>query len=144
MFNGLYTVQNTRTQEHRTFAIRTQKEDSRFAPGRRVLSLLTGPDNEKSYRGFAFLDDRKDVPQFYLWMRFKSRPAFIHYANMMKVAVYAVSNPSPGERPLFQYGNSVYSVALSKRCLRCNRTLTTPDSLTRGVGPECAAVLGFI
>ena len=27
---------------------------------------------------------------------------------------------------------------LSKRCMRCNRTLTTPQSIEEGIGPICS------
>jgi hypothetical protein len=29
------------------------------------------------------------------------------------------------------------------RCGRCNRVLTTPESITRGIGPECAGKMGL-
>jgi hypothetical protein len=53
IFNGRYTIQNRTTGEHRTFIIRTQPKDSKFAPGCRVAALLTGPDNDSdaNYQG---------------------------------------------------------------------------------------------
>ena len=54
-FNGIYTVTNKETGEHRTFAVRTQKEDAKFAPGERIVALLTGPNNEDDYTGFGFV-----------------------------------------------------------------------------------------
>ena len=51
--NGEITLTNRETGEHRTFRIRTNKEDARFAPGERVIALLTGPDNTTSYTGFG-------------------------------------------------------------------------------------------
>jgi hypothetical protein len=43
----------------------------------------------------------------------------------------------------FETPKATYTVQLSKRCLRCNRTLTTPESLERGIGPECANIMGI-
>jgi hypothetical protein len=31
-----------------------------------------------------------------------------------------------------------YRIHLEGRCLRCNRPLTTPESIRRGIGPICA------
>ena len=41
--NGTITIHNPKTGDHRTFQIKTQPADAKFAPGRRVVSLLTGP-----------------------------------------------------------------------------------------------------
>ena len=49
--NGRFTVTSTKTGEHRTFRIRTQPDDAKFAPKERVITLLIGPDNESSYKG---------------------------------------------------------------------------------------------
>ena len=53
--NGTITIYNPATDAHRTFRIRTQPDDSDFAPGQRVVSLLVGPDNESDYQGFGFV-----------------------------------------------------------------------------------------
>ena len=31
-----------------------------------------------------------------------------------------------------------HELLVSRHCLRCNRVLTTPESIESGVGPECA------
>jgi hypothetical protein len=46
VFNGTYTITSP-TGEHRTFRIKTQKDDARFAPGKRTIALLTGSDNDR-------------------------------------------------------------------------------------------------
>jgi hypothetical protein len=46
LFNGRYTIQSKQTGEHRTFWVKTQAADAKFAPGRRVVSLLTGSQND--------------------------------------------------------------------------------------------------
>jgi len=59
LFNGRYTVESTETGEHRTFWVRTQPADAEFAPGKRVVSLLTGSQNDdpSCYTNFGFVDD---------------------------------------------------------------------------------------
>lgn len=51
--NGKLTFHNSRTGEHRTFQVKTQDADAKFAPGERIVSLLVGNDNQNDYRGFG-------------------------------------------------------------------------------------------
>src|SRR4051812_652590 len=76
--NGTYTIENATKGGHRTFRIRTQKADAKFAPGERVLSLLTGPDNTSDFSGFAFVKADRVV----LWAK-KKTPHNEIYANML-------------------------------------------------------------
>lgn len=122
--NGFVTMVNTNTGNHRTVRIRTQPQDSRFAPGKRVVSLLVGPDNENSYRGFAFADEQGNVS---VWRRFKGTD-FETYARMI-------------ERPE-QYAARGVEYKFEGRCRVCNRTLTNPESIDAGIGPVCAEQQG--
>ena len=139
-FNGLYTVQNDDTGEHRTFAVRRQKDDARFAPGERIAALLTGPSNENDYQSFAFV--RPDA-SLAVW-KSKRGGAFDHYARMLEKALLMFAGvAAETATAAITYGPNKYTVALAKRCSRCNRTLTTPESIRRGLGPECANKLGL-
>lgn len=133
--NGFLTVTNQSTGEHRTFRVRTQKDDAKFAPGERIVSLLIGPDNTSDYQGFGFV---KDNGWIILWKRNRT-PQYEGLAKALRLASRALER---GE-DTFTTPRATYSVQLSKRCLRCNRTLTTPESLSRGIGPECAAAMGI-
>jgi len=128
--NGFLTVKNETTGQHRTFRVRTQKEDAKFAPGMRIVALLTGPDNTSDYRGFGFVLDNGWIS---LWKKNKTT----HFEGLAKAVRLASKAIEKGESS-FTTQKAAYSVQLSKRCLRCNRTLTTPESLERGLGPECA------
>ena len=55
IFNGTYTISGP--NGHRTFAVKTVPTDSTFAPGKRVIAILDGPDNQNDYRPFGFVDD---------------------------------------------------------------------------------------
>lgn len=152
MFNGTYTICNLETGGYRTFSVKTQAADATFAPGKRVAALLAGPDNESDFRGFAFVAaDQWGADRVWLWKRFQPTPggslAHYHFARMLEGAAEALKNCAGfgGEveaaEATFTYEGKRYAVKASKRCARCNRKLTTPDSLARGVGPECAAIL---
>src|SRR6185369_7175488 len=60
LFNGRYTIESKQTGEHRTFWVETQPADAEFAPGKRIVSLLTGSQNDdpSCYTPFAIVDDR--------------------------------------------------------------------------------------
>jgi hypothetical protein len=129
IYNGIYTVVNKETGIHRTFRIRTQPENSKFAPGKRTVATLTSPDNNRGYTQFGFVTDdginvwnKKrgvDVPSKWEWYAFMVCDLLLNDGTAMR-----------------EKGKE-YAVKVSKRCLLCNRRLTTPKSLKDGIGPEC-------
>lgn len=119
--NGAVTILNPATGNHRTFEVRTQKEDAKFAPGQRIVSLLAGPDNESDYQGFGFVGDDGHIR---IWKK-KQSPLFATYALMLE-------RPEVYEEKGLQY-------AVEGRCRKCNRRLTTPQSIEAGIGPVCAS-----
>lgn len=119
--NGKITVENTATGNHRTFRIRTQKSDAKFAPGERILSLLTGPDNQSSYTQIGFV---KPDGRVILWQKYRTE----QYRSLVRV----LRNPG-------QYPTCVYHY--EGRCRVCDRSLTTPESISSGIGPVCGGRL---
>ena len=117
--NGKFTVKSTKTGEHRTFRVRTQPKDSSFCPGKRVLSLLTGADNDNSYTGFAFVDDFG----IHLWGK-KKTEQYIALATMLE---HLQKHEDAGR----------VEVYAETTCRKCNRALTTPESILSGIGPIC-------
>lgn len=118
--NGRFTVKSTRTGEHRTFQIRTQDAKATFAPGKRVLSLLTGSDNEADYTGFAFVDDFG----IHVWEKKRTE----QYTALARMLEYLQKHEDAGR----------VEVYAETTCRKCNRALTTPDSVKTGLGPTCA------
>lgn len=140
--NGTYTVSHP-TQGHFTIKLWTgQKGDF---TGKRILSLLTGPNNETDFKGVAFWNDERKIA--HVWRRFKgARSSFpidgYHWqkdggwsAYEQKLAIWcclAVRGSSSYWRA------EGYSLLLESRCCICNRKLTHPESIEAGIGPECA------
>lgn len=112
VFDGIYTVERP-DGTHRTFRLRTQSTDDKFAPGKQVVSYLNGPDNERDFVGFGFVKDGRLV----MWKA--------HRANL------ALQRDS--EILLADPDNALKSA----HCFDCHRTLTVPTSLYAGRGPEC-------
>lgn len=122
IFNGKYTIQNSDTGVHRTFRIKTQPKDSRFAGGKRIIGLMTGSDNQSSYTNFGFVDDTG----IHVWNRHKGTD-YEKLAWMIWTMLIEPTHPRLRN----------YSIQSSLACLRCNRELTTPESLLSGIGPVC-------
>lgn len=129
LHNGVYTVKNRKTGEYRTFRVKTQKKDASFAPGQRVIGLLTGSNNESDYTGFGFVSDAGVA----VWTKKRgdgvTKSAWEWYAEMVwTLGVDAGLSPFAEQ----------YTMELAGQCCICNRMLTTPESIKAGIGPVCA------
>jgi hypothetical protein len=116
--NGTFTV-TLPNHRHRTYRIHTQPETAHFAPGKRVLSVLVGPDNRTDYRQLAFVSDRG----LSMWTRYQGTK-WEQYAELLV-------------RLMFGEQIEGHSLRESRRCRKCNRLLSTPESCEKGIGPEC-------
>jgi hypothetical protein len=112
--NGTFTVKNPKTGNHRTFQVRTAKGGK--LKGKRIISLLIGPDNTADYLGIGFATDQGAK----VWNRYSGTT----YEKTLEVLNHL-------ERLNLE-------VHFETCCRRCNRPLTTPESITSGIGPECA------
>lgn len=119
--NGTWTIRSLKSGEHRTVRVHTQKPDAKFAPGERIVSLLVGPDNESSYRGFGFVSAAGTVS---LWKKHRNSKVFVWLA-------LAIENP--------ERFDGKCEFLFEGRCRVCNRKLTDPVSITTGIGPTCAS-----
>lgn len=117
--DGTYTVTNGVT--HRTVRIKTCKSGT-FA-GKRIAELLIGQDNENDYNGFAFVD----AHGFKMWKKYTVNGKVNE--NWQSLINAILNDPSEAGK--------LYALR-SGKCCKCNRTLTTPESIAAGIGPECA------
>jgi hypothetical protein len=122
--NGCYTVRNRQTGDHRTFRIatRTWKDGKTH----RVLELLTGPSNTDDYLAIGFAGDTP--ADLRPW---RSAMAKAPQVGPLVQSLRAAMDPAhPWHHQL--------ELHLAATCRRCNRLLTTPESIEAGIGPECA------
>ena len=119
--NGTITLRNPETGEHRTFNIATRDFKGEE---RRVLSLLVGPDNTSDFQGFAFVLDTGVIR---VWRRFREFNGMSQHERLAKCLQSMRALEESGRLEVFTEG----------RCRRCNRTLTTPESVESGIGPVC-------
>ena len=123
--NGIWTIQGPRG--HRTVSIETQADDARFAPGKRVVSLLVGPDD---WQGFGFVSQDSRIA---VWTKYRGHDG--QASDCEKIASVLVDLfLRPDTTPLAAAG---YVILGEATCTRCNRRLTTPDSILAGIGPDC-------
>ena len=117
--NGTITIFNPETGNHRVVQVKTQKVDSKFAPGERIISLQTGSCNETAFKGFGFV---KADGRVIVWNK--------HRGTAFEKIGRIVENPAKWENRLeFKFAG---------KCRKCNRKLTTPKSIDSGIGPVCA------
>lgn len=118
--NGCITIRSKATGEHRTVRVKTQSNDSSFFPGRRLVELLEGPDNESSYRAFGYLT--AGPVGIVLWRKHRDSKFYLWLVSFL------LDPDSFLDR---------VEVNFEGRCRRCNRKLTTPESVRLGIGPVC-------
>jgi hypothetical protein len=136
--NATITLKSLKTGAHFTYKVQEpQKKD----PSRPVwfVKLLTGPDNTGDYTYLGMITSSP----LGSGVLAPIRPTF----NATK----ATRNPEATSFKAFAYtfaalagGTAPAGVEIRHegRCGRCGRALTVPESIDRGIGPECAERMG--
>ena len=126
--NGKFTV-ISRKGGHRTFRIHTAQKGG--AKGLRFASLLVGPDNQSSYSPFGILSS--DWRNINVFRRLRDDSAWSVYARMLtEMLLHPEDN---------QFERLGYVIEGSRKCARCNRELTEPESIRFGIGPVCRGMM---
>ena len=126
--NATITLQSLKSGSHFTFKIREKADSPDRAPVW-FVNLLSGTDNENDFRYLGLIREGRfcltknsrvsiDAPSF---------KAFNYFWNM-------------------DHGDEIPSqlvVRHEMKCGRCGRTLTVPGSIDRGIGPDCAELMGL-
>lgn len=136
--NARFTIQSAKTGKRFTYRIAKKRGAIKGDPY--FVSVLTGSDNEGDYTflGSLMVDSPTGEPlevPHYVWSK-KSRikrdmpsaKAFEWYWGKIESGVL------PGDVETWHEG----------RCGCCGRTLTVPESIKRGIGPECEAKLSAL
>jgi len=118
--NATFTFKSVRTGTH--FTYKTKEIEN--SPGKFFVMWLCGSDNESDYAYLGMIN----ANNFFLTKGSKAgkdSKVFQAFDWTYKALNQGVLN---GQVEIFHEG----------RCCRCNRKLTTPDSIESGIGPECA------
>lgn len=121
--NATFTLQGTKSRF--TYRVAVCKDD----PALWFVSVLTGADNETNYSYLGTIRAEEAGRRYR-----HGRKARIAETAPSAVAFDWFWRKLAGRKPL-----APMTFWHEGRCGKCNRKLTVPESLIRGIGPECAA-----
>lgn len=152
--NALFTLVSNRTGARYTYKVRRDKLTTEPG-GRYSVLLMTGPDKAqgapKHYGNYAYLgalhcrlrkvpagpfDIEEEVWQFHHGKRSEYSDTSLPVITFRWMWTRLSSNLGL-EFPLDHSGGA--KLLHCGRCGRCGRTLTVPESIESGYGPECAS-----
>jgi hypothetical protein len=113
-----FTLLNTQTGNRFTYRVSTNRDASTY-----FVHLLSGPDNESDYRYLGFIKHGN----------------YIHGGRKTNIGISA-----QGAQVFAWFWRNLgklpaqVEVHHEGRCGRCGRALTVPESISIGLGPECA------
>jgi hypothetical protein len=117
--DGYYTVVGPKGG-HRTLRLQTIDDNGT----KQWLAYLSGADNVGDYKSVGFVNGN----EVSLFNKYAGQ-----YADIMAAARFLVRNVDKLDECGRQYAIN------SGKCYRCNRLLTTPESVARGLGPICSS-----
>lgn len=145
--NATFTVDNGKGT-HYTFRIRQPKKQRPgfTGPIPHFISLLTGPDNENSYTYMGKVEETPirekvvqdgvekfiDTGKSTLLVRRTANSKYTDDSIPLRVARVALHKAFTGQE--LPEGWTIYHMG---KCGCCGRPLTVPESIERGIGPEC-------
>lgn len=135
------TLTSQRTGARYTFKINQAKNRETGEPVRRwFVSLLSGPDNEADYQYLGIIDERAgeaagldDGPRREFRLTAKSR--YKCDSTPARAFAYFWRRVDAEQMP------PEVEVRHEGTCGRCGRALTVPESIDRGIGPECSKMM---
>lgn len=126
---AIFTVQNS--VRHFTFKAARPAKDRKNENAPIFLSVMTGTDNESHYTYIGILDKRNGTVRFTKGSKLAQDDQRVKVLQFVLNIVWGRWNLPAG-----------YEIRHSGKCGRCGRTLTNPDSLDSGIGPECIKAVG--
>jgi hypothetical protein len=135
--NSTFTLRSKKSGERLTFKVKSAKlnRDANWSTGNQdkstfFVSVLTGPDNDNDFRYLGLLSQQRDGHYRMVHTpkspdeNSKSFKTFAWFWNLLEQGCHV----SKGVE--FWHEGS---------CCMCGRKLTVPESVERGIGPECAS-----
>lgn len=120
--NAIITLESGMTGKHFTYKITRSKNDDNLY----FIKSLRGPDNcnDYTYIGCYYADNRHFHPdKKYKGIETYGWPKSLQAVNFL----FKTIDNIPDKLHVYHNG----------RCCVCGRMLTTPESIEKGVGPEC-------
>jgi len=122
---AVFTVVNRNTGNRFTFKVTLAEKRANNEPATWFVAALSGPDNQSHYRYLGKIWHSQYAPNHHKapadW------PTQRVASWLLKQVLIGAELPEGVE------------ILHSGRCGRCGRLLTDPESINRGLGPECAS-----
>jgi hypothetical protein len=129
--NATFTLLSVATGVRYTYKVKLAKpsEEYKNSAPMYFVSLLTGPDNTSSYTYMGKVQRGQFALTRGSKMTGESLPVKAFQWSFEKLMAGGLD---PAKVQVFHMN----------QCGRCGRDLTTPESVERGIGPECASKMG--
>lgn len=118
---------------HYTFRVNFKAKNGKY-PDTYFVKVLTGPENTKDYTYVGKL--LKDSGKVVTTSASKWRDDDIRFKLLNRVLALVWLGDI---KPIEEKGFGLHHEG---KCGRCGRLLTTPESIERGIGPECWEIMG--
>ena len=122
---SLFTIKNSETGNRFTFKVTKLKDDNKEIY---FVKVMTGSNNETDY---SFIGTLFGTSTFVKNYKHSSKSNITESAQSVKVLKWLIDVCIKNTVP------KVVEFYHSGHCLRCGRTLTVPESIESGYGPEC-------
>ncbi|MDE2100027.1 MAG: hypothetical protein KGL39_22425 [Patescibacteria group bacterium] len=122
--NSTFTLRSAKTGTRYTYKVRAARRQYKDQPPLHFVKVLTGPDNGGSYTYIGAVKGGKFGLTAASKMAADSGPVVAFRWVLEKL----VAGIAPQNVEIWHAG----------KCGRCGRTLTVPESIACGLGPECA------
>ena len=119
---AIITLQSGNTNKYFTYKIDKAKETADLF----YIRLLHGPDNEQDYQ---YVGCYYSNTQYFLPCKTWKDKYFATWPTSLRAIKFLLEHIDNIPNNLYVYHEG--------KCGRCGRKLTTPDSIKRGLGPEC-------
>jgi hypothetical protein len=128
---AIFTVSNDKG-EHFTYRVNSKKDKKDETKRVYFVGLLTGPDNlrDYSYMGLLLQDEMRLL--ITKGSKFQGCPKSVNVFRWTMSLILAERDFPEG-----------YNCQHAGRCCRCAKTLTDPDSIEIGIGPDCRKKMGI-
>lgn len=126
---SIFTILNTKTNNRFTFKVVACKNPTNAKTSVHFVKVMTGRDNEKSY-SFIGTMFNKEV------FRYSTKSRLNAESQQVRAFDWYFSKLLANELPDF------IETWHEGRCGRCGKTLTVPQSIELGFGPECISIMG--
>ncbi len=127
--NAKFTIKNIKNGNRFTYKVAAPKGSDKDDPNVFYVSVLTSNDNDNGYSYIGFIHKKKNV--FIRGDKSKISPDATSVIAFNFIFNEIIKN---------EINNVNLEIWHEGKCCRCGRTLTVPESIESGIGPECSSI----